>query len=237
MALAIRFWRQGILLASALMILASTPAQAGITQFLLHDHPNGQVNPPSYGFRFDDLFGGGGIYTFSFDYADINENADVRLDYDDVQNTIRIYGRAFGGKDTGTAWDPLESGWITIDFTYNVNVNANVDNSALALGDDYYVTNESPSNSGSFVLDGWGGDITVNISDKFSGADGHSFGFDNDYDSKGNATIANDPLIYSGDGWLAPPGGSARDWIFIGEMMTPLPVEQSTWGSLKRVNN
>ncbi|NNF06787.1 MAG: hypothetical protein HKN21_08500 [Candidatus Eisenbacteria bacterium] len=227
--------RVAALLFLAIFVSAGIAAdgQAATVTYLLHDHPDGTQNPPPYGFRWDDLLGPG-AYTFSFDYSDVSGSAQVFLDYDDVANTIRIHGRAYGGKDIGATYDAVESGWIDIDFTYNANVNANVDNAILSPGDDYYVINEDLSNAGSFTLDGWGGDITVNMTDKFFGASGYSFNFDNDSDSKGNAGIAGDPNIFSGNGWLAPPGGSARDWIFIGELMTPLPVENTSVSRLKK---
>lgn len=222
-------------LAAACLLFAAGQASAATRVFLLHDHPNGQLNPPTYGFRWDNLFGAGGQHTFSFDHTDGMETAEVTLVYDDVQNTIRIYGRAYGGKDIGGGWDPVEQGWIDIDFTYRDNVHADVDNKNLVPGDDFYVIAESPNNNGFFMLDGWGGNLTVNMVDKWSSADGYSFGFDNDADSKGNPAIIGDPTIFSGDGWVAPPSGS-RDFIFIGEEITHTPVEATTWGAVKKLH-
>jgi hypothetical protein len=205
------------------------PASAGVTMFTLHDHPNGQINPPTYGLRLDDLLASG-EYTFSFDYVDMSGAAGVVLAYDDVNNTIHISGRAYGGKDIGGAWDGAESGWIDIDFLFAANV-AERDNCAGAAGNDLYVTGESLANNGTISLDGWGGDQVFSFTDKADGS-GCTFVFDNDTDSKGNAGIANDPSMWSGSGWLMPPTSGSRDWLFIGEMQS-LPTEEATWGKVK----
>jgi hypothetical protein len=90
---------------------------------------------------------------------------------------------------------------------------------------------ESALNSGTVHLDGWGGNQTFVFTDK-SDASGCSFVFDNDWDSKGNTTVANDPSIWSGNGWLQPGTSGSRDWIFIGEMLT-LPTRSVSWGTVK----
>ncbi len=213
-------------LAAALM---AAPAFAGVTMFTLHDHPNGQINPPSYGLRLDDLLGSG-QFTFSFDYVDGSGAAGVTLTHDDVAGTIRISGRAFGGKDLGAGWDPATRGWVNIDFLYTTNV-AVRNSCADPTGDDVYVTGMSASNSGTVTLDGWGGNQVFNFTDK-SDDTGCSFTFDNDSDSKGNATVANNPSIWSGNGWLMPVSSGSRDWLFIGEMNS-LRAQSATWGKVK----
>jgi hypothetical protein len=199
--------------------------------FSLSDHPNGDRVPPTYGLRIDDLVGDGD-FTFSFDYIDQTGSSNVVLTYDDSSGEIRIYGRAYGGKDTGTDWDPALSGWINIDFYYRDDV-VESDNCAGDPGDDLYVTSENANNNGTISLDGWGGDQVFNFSGKADGT-GCAFILDNDTDSKGNFTIANDPNLWSGSGWLKPPTSGARDWLFVASMVT-VPVRDVSWGHIKNL--
>ncbi len=204
-------------------------ASAMIDIYTCSDHPNGVVAPPTYGLRLDDLLSSG-QYTFSFNYSDMSGSAAVTLTYDDMTGEIHIFGRAYGGKDTGAGWDATEQGWIDIDFTYRDNVVDGQNTCGGGGGDDIFVTAQSANNNGTVSLDGWGGDAVFNFSDKADGS-GCSFLFDNDSDPKGNAALEADPTIFSASGWLMPPSGS-RDWIFIAEMIT-VPVRESSLGSLK----
>ena len=223
-------YRWAALAVALVAVTIGGTASAGVTMFTLHDHPDGVVNPPSYGLRLDDLLGAG-EYTFSFDHVDGSGSASVTLTYDDVNGNVHIFGRAYGGKDTGGAWgDATTRGWIDIDFTYTTNV-TETDNCGGGVGNDIHVVGESVANSGTITLDGWGGNAVFNFTDK-ADASGCSFIFDNDWDSKGNATIANDPSIWSGNGWLMPGTSGSRDWIFVGEMQS-LPTQEATWGSVK----
>jgi hypothetical protein len=197
--------------------------------FQLTDHPNGTKTPPPYGLRIDDLTSTG-VFTFSFEFIDGSGSSNVMLSYDDVTGEIHISGRAYGGKWLGGVWDATEQGWIDIDFRYRDDVMESHD-CAGTPGDDLYVTGESPNNNGTITLDGWGGDAAFNFEGK-SDYTGCSFIFDNDTDPKGNSTIANDPTLYSGSGWLKPPSGEARDWLFVGHMLT-VPVAETTWGAVK----
>ena len=183
--------------------------------FVLHDHPGGSLLPPAYGLRIDRLLGDG-RWTFSFDYSNEIESAYVTLTHDAALGTIHIAGRAYGGQVVNNAWAATSRGWIDIDFTYTANLAIKDDCGAIA-GDDFYVTGESAGNRGTVKLDGWGGDQSFAFSDR-SGENGAcSFIFDNDEDSKGNSTIANDPALWSGSGWIKPETNGSRDWLFIGE--------------------
>ena len=218
--------------ALALVVLA-TPllAEAGnVAVFKLFDHPNGNQNPPSYGLRLDGMLTTGEVYTFSFEHVDGTGMANVELTYDDGPKTINISGRAYGGRDTGTGWDPAASGWIDIDFTYTQNV-IDADNVAGDPGDDIYVLVADAANNGTISLDGWGGNVVLSYSDKVR--DDFSFQFDNDADSKGNASIANDPTLWSGSGWLMGNGHPSTDWLFIGELHMGVATEESSWGEIK----
>ncbi len=187
-------------------------AESAVQTFVCHDHPDGDMVPPTYGLRIDDLLGEG-EYTFSFDYADGDETAYVALTYDRTANTIHIAGRAYGGKVENGAWSPSSQGWLDIDFTYT-NAIAVYDNCARDAGDDLYVTGASALNTGTFTLDGWGGNQSFSFIDR-ANEHGCSFSFDNDWDSKGVAEIANDPAIWSASGWLQPSTSGSRDWLFI----------------------
>lgn len=182
--------------------------------FVCHDHPQGDMAPPTYGLRLDDLLSDG-AYTFSFDYADEVESARVTLTYDAAANTIHIVGRAYGGKVEGDDWVANARGWINFDFTYTSAV-AMWDNCARDAGNDLYVGGASSLNSGTFTLDGWGGDASFSFIDR-ANEGGCSFIFDNDWDSKGVDEIANDPNIWSASGWLQPSTSGQRDWLFIAE--------------------
>jgi len=220
-----------VVLAAAITGLSALPAAAVLHVFTCHDHPNGSVQPPTYGLRIDDLVGPGD-FTFSFDYADGSGTAMVTMTWDDVTNEIHIFGIAYGGEDTGGGWNAANSGWIDIDFTYRDDVNVR-DNCSGDPGDDLYVTSESANNNGTVTLLGWGGDAVFPYSGK-ANTTGCAFIADNDTDSKGNTTIAGDPTLYSVSGWLQPPTSGSRDWLFIAEMGT-VPVEDTTWGALKKL--
>ncbi len=221
---------RALLLTSVILAAAALPAAATVTIYTCHDHPNGQIIPPSYGLRIDYLLGNG-MYTFSFDYVDGSGAANVTLTHDDVLGTIRIFGRAYGGKDIGGGWDPAQRGWMDIDFTYRANVTVR-DNCPGAAGNDLHVIAESATNSGTFHLDGWGGNQTFNFTDKL-GDDACTFNFDNDWDSKGNSTVANDPSVWSAAGWLKPADvNGSRDWVFIARQAT-VANELCSWGHIK----
>lgn len=186
-------------------------ADSAVQTFVCHDHPRGDMAPPTYGLRIDDLLGEG-EYTFSFDYADAAETARVLLTYDAELKQIHIAGRAYGGKVVGGAWSATSRGWIDVDFTYTNSV-AVYNSCARDAGDDLYVTGETALNTGTFTLDGWGGDASFSFIDRANDG-GCSFIFDNDWDSKGVEEIANDPDVWSASGWLQPSTSGSRDWLF-----------------------
>src|SRR5215813_2440127 len=98
--------------------------------YKLHDHPDGELGPPGYGLRLDELVNvGSGTdhFTFSFD----NALSDMKVEITSLTQTtfkIDIFGTAFGGRVVNHGYDPNWSGVAQIDFTYLV--------SHLALPDD-----------------------------------------------------------------------------------------------------
>jgi len=217
----------------AVLLVASVPAGAALDTYTLKNHPDGALNPPPYGLRLDDLIDDA-RYTFDFEYVDATGKALMKLDYDGA--TIRIHGRAYGGKDTGSGYDAVQRGWVDIDFIYTRNV-IRADNTAGTPGDDLYVIGAASLNAGIIRLDGWGGNATFPLFDKFSDDEGNSFRFDNDFDPRDPIAEA-DPLITSGAGWVDIPGvpsGGARDWLFQGEQDAPVSVESRSWAEIKTI--
>ena len=182
---------------------AGTVIDPGVYQ--LRNHPDGAASSPGYGLRLDEVFDateGHDIFTFDFDHAD----ADMTLTYDG--SSINIAGTAFGGLDIGSTYDPLHSGLVTIDFTYDVVGTATGD-------DDLLVIPQQIPSSGTIEL--WTGS-TVDLFDKAS-ADGYSFRL-GDEDGSGHRGFDG----ISGWGWLGyEPGGyiAATDWLFTVEVPGP----------------
>lgn len=86
--------------------------------YILGDHPGGDLNPPSYGLRIDQLLGEGtGMYTFSFSAA----GSHVELVYNDVANTIQISGLVYGGRVSGSSYVGTPQ-YYSVDFLYDTNV-------------------------------------------------------------------------------------------------------------------
>ena len=62
------------------------------------------------------------------------------------------------------------------------------------------------------------GDALRTLGDKADDS-GCSFILDNDTDSKGNESLADDPSVWSGSGWFRPRKNGARDWLFTAEII------------------
>ena len=136
--------------ALALSLAFAGLASASLIRYELGNHPDGNQSPPPYGLRLDGLFGDNSEeVTFDFEA----NGAAMFLDYDTVNNTIRIYGQAYGGIDIGTTYstapgDPL--GLWNIDFTYTTNVSyfGNPDGPGKVLE---VSMDANPGNSGTIV--------------------------------------------------------------------------------------
>jgi len=219
------------LLVWALLCLLAMPLYADTRLYELHNHPNNVEGPPLYGLRLDDLLEVG-IYTFDFDYSDSSGSASMSMTWDDKASTIHIWGRAYGGRDVGGTYDAAQRGWVDIDFTYRAFI-LRADNRLGDYGDDLFVLDHDDKNNGFIELLDWGGDQTFDLTDKSNSVD--TFEFDNDWDHKWNASFANNPLIWSGSGWLTGAGAGVRDWSFWAEEIIGVPVDQTSWSAVKRI--
>ena len=109
-----------LLLLTCLSSLAAPPAEAGFL-LQLHNHPDGSVAPPSYGLRLEGLFTGNQSDVFTFDFEHVD--SDMKLLYDSTENSIRIYGDAYGGQVIENAYENNDYlGVYKVDFTYAANV-------------------------------------------------------------------------------------------------------------------
>jgi len=211
----------GAVCASGMAVSHASAATIVTGIYQLGNHLDGSANPPAYGLRLDGLLdgNGGSTYTFDFDHA----MSDMRLDYDGA--TIRIYGQAFGGLDTGSGYDSGLSGLIEVDFTYSVGVGG------VPSDDDIWVTGASMSNSGTVELvSGFtdhAGATEFDLVDKSNGTFNFRLG-----DENNDAGHRGFPGI-SGWGWLnheASDGSIgninnhlvASDWLFTARVI-PLP--------------
>lgn len=106
------------LAAIALSAALSTSVQADVITYDVTNKSPGGIALPDYGLRLDDLFTAptNSNWTFSFDDTD---GASVQMDVDTDNDTVRIHGLVYGGRDTGSAWDPATAAFWNLDFTYN----------------------------------------------------------------------------------------------------------------------
>lgn len=172
--------------------------------YRLHNHPDGDADPPPYGMRLDELYNetsGHDIYTFDFDHASSN----MVLNYDSTNQIITISGVAWGGRDIGGSYaNDQYLGFYTIAFTYNVGVGP------VPGDDDIWVTSASGSNSGT-IQTPLG--HTKNLRDV--AADGFTFRFGDENNNQGHRGFAG----ISGWGWMDIDGHhqDAQDWLFTAE--------------------
>lgn len=82
----------------------------------LGNHPDGNAQPPTYGARIDNLFGGVSPFTFDFECDDCG----MFMEYDG--STIDIFGTAFGGHPDGIGgYDDDEfDGLFEFDVSYDM---------------------------------------------------------------------------------------------------------------------
>ncbi len=172
--------------------------------YVLADHFDGSLAPPTYGLRLDELMdvtAGHDEFTFSFDHAESN----MRLDVTEVgtdEFEIHIYGTAFGGLVANHAYDAFVTGVADIDFVYMI---ANT----VPGDDDLIVTTPNFTNTGVITFL----NTTIDLFDR-ANAEGFTFRLGNEDDDMGHRGF--DGL--SGWGWL--DHGTAgnhvdnSDWLF-----------------------
>lgn len=191
--------------ASVCVCTASLQASV-IATYALHDHPDGNANPPSYGLRMDGLFGGG-VTTFSMDHFG---DTTLQVFEEGGLFSIIIQGTLFGGETDG-AGGYLDGKAYDVYFEYTQGV------SGTATGWDVQGASLA-SNTGSLTEQGGSPTDLFTITD----SDDNSFIFQHD-----GHRLAGDDSTAVGRGWLttnsngAPIGGT-QDWLFTAEMI-PAP--------------
>lgn len=220
--------------AAALLISAiPTASQATVFTFALHDHPDGSEAMPTYGLRLDGLYGStSNEFTFSFDAP----GAGMTLAYDNVSNTVRISGRAYGGIDVGSSWDTNNSGFLDVDFTYRHNLTTDGSGTwgAGATNLGVVVTEDAQSlgatgNNGSVTLGAgnWGGGQSAGDLFTLVDQDNGNFAFKlNNFDD--HRLPGAGPGTFVGWGWVNHAPGTtmptyheyASDWLFTAELLT-----------------
>lgn len=190
--------------------MLATGAHAAVINpgtYRLGNHPDGEAAEPYYGLRLDEMYDvttGHDVFTFDFEA----DGAAMYLDYDGT--SVHIHGTAFGGLDTGSGYDWLHSGMVTIDFTYNLVAQSMFD-------DDLVVTTPDFTNSGSIQT--WT-NSEVLLYD-YSGGHDYTFRMGDDDDDLGHRGYEG----HSGWGWLNYQVGGdhvySTDWLFT---MTPVPA-------------
>lgn len=199
------------------LLALSSAAQAGIAPILapgtypLANHPDGNAAQPYYGLRTDGLRTGNAshIYTFDFEAPGAAMFTDI-TDTGGGNYSIRIYGTAFGGRDIGGTYDAVESGLVSIDFTYATATQVPGD-------DDLWVTGPDMTHTGTitFISGALSGEA-YNLVDKSNGTYSFRMGDENnDAGHRGHDGV-------SGWGWMnhGPVGGAmgghldATDWLF-----------------------
>lgn len=188
-------------------VLAATGmAQAGVstvTEFSLWDHPDGDLNPPSYGLRFDGIFGGGQA-TFSMDHFG---DTTLTVTDDGVNIEIHIEGTLYGGEVDGSGGYLSPESYL-LDFTYTTSVNA--------VADGWIAVGEHAGNTG--TLTQIGGPASVYTLDTKADGNGDAFLFLADGHRMPNDTD------WIGRGWFQPygSGGGSQDFLF-GATLVPAP--------------
>lgn len=201
------------------LALAATTASADTIlpgQYRLHNHPDGNVNPPPYGAKFTELLNAtAGVDIFTLDFDNIQSAVFLTVNASSTQ--IHIFGTSWGGRDIGNAYDnDAYLGLYTLDFTYNIGVGG-------APGDDDLWVNTAPhSNFGTITAPG--GQV-INLTDEKSGD--YSFRFGDENDDNGHRGF--NPGI-SGWGWMSYVRENGNfdhipdtDWLFTATFDIPAP--------------
>lgn len=200
--------------AFATIVALSGTTEAAQYLFQLHNHPNGQVLPPPYGARIDELYnatGGQDHFTFNFDAP----GSDMRLLYDDTAQTVHIYGVSLGGLDIGGTYaNDSYLGIYTFDFLYDTGIGQ------VPSDDDIWAQPPNDMmNGGTVTAPASAGGHTFNLVDKGLASFGYTFRFGNEDDDLGHRDFNGT----SGWGWLEIDGAMneevLRDWLFTAELI------------------
>lgn len=210
-----------VLAASAVAGVA-VGANISTGQYELHNHPDGNLRPPLYGLRLDELFDitpgtNNDDYTFDFDHA----SSAMFMDY--TGSAIHIYGQTFGGRDIGGNYaNDIYLGIYLIDFTYSIGLGP------VPLDDDLYV--ELPPylyNTGTITAPVSAGGTSIPLRDGHYQVGGPvlDFRLGDESDNQGHRGFDG----ISGWGWLFhgpenTPYYESSDWIFTAE---PVPAPGS----------
>ncbi len=203
------------------VVLSLAGAASGVTiadgLYRLHNHPDGQADPPPYGARFDELFNATSNHDiFTLDFDDVNSAAFMTVDL--TLGQIRIYGQSWGGRDIGTTYaNDVYRGVYTFDFLYTLGVQQ------VPGDDDIWVLAPGHRNFGFITAPN--GQGTINLTDEEMG--GYSFRLGDENNDLGHRGF---PGI-SGWGWMSyvNPNGSVRphvaatDWLFTATFLIPTP--------------
>ncbi|MCA9292820.1 MAG: hypothetical protein KDA20_03305 [Phycisphaerales bacterium] len=213
------------MLSVGVLLLCGAAQAALIEQYQLFDHPDGDVNPPPYGLRFDNIFvpqgGPSGIASFSMDNV-----GDTTLSvFDDGGGSYRIQiaGTLYGGVDAGSTYGYGE-GLYDLFFEYAANV--------APSGTGWVVDPSSALNAGTLTSQG-NADVpsgyVFTFEDK-SQPSGESFLFlQDDHRLQGHPQEGQG--FWVGRGWVMGaqyPMGT-QDFLFIAEKI-PAPGAMSVLG-------
>ncbi len=167
-------------------------------EYLLRNHPDGNAQPPLYGLRLDELFGGFGTITFDFNHP----QSDMRMTLSESGATAVISGTTWGGADVGGSYD--HAGLWNVSFTFDdVLSNYPSDDDLAALGGDAEISSGfiTPLYDTAWFTSG----NSYQLSDKESG--GYSFRLGDRSDDNGHR--GHDGI--SGWGWLNHDGDGVLD--------------------------
>lgn len=201
----------GIALTTA--TLAHASGGALVMEFALNDHPDGNVAPPYYGLRLDNILGSGPA-TLSMDHYD---NTRLFVYEDNGSFSINITGTLYGGEvENGAYVDPMD---YEVDFWYHLNV--------ADAGNGWIVDGFAAGNSGTLTNTNDNSVYTL-------------FGKANDQDRvfeflADGHRLDNDDSSWVGRGWLTLESdgsnnlGGAQDWIFTATVI-PAPGSAALLG-------
>lgn len=215
--MSLRFWAPAAL-AAGTMLLSAAGAWGATTLpglYRLHNHPDGNQRPPLYGARFDELYNATSNHdVFTLDFDAMQSAAFMTVNT--AGNEVHIFGQAWGGRDTGTAYaNDQYLGVYTFDFTYNMGVGP------AGGDDDLWVPLPDMRNFGSITTPLG---HTIGLVDK--GMDGYSFRLGDENNDAGHRGFAG----ISGWGWMnyirdgrVQDHVESTDWLFTASYQIPTP--------------